>query len=99
MQNYTHKNIDAFIKKIQHGTNWNDEMKINNKIYRIYEYGGGSLMRMDYDYVYFYNKRSHTMIYLKYNLPSTQYINGEKVVKGYYKLISSEIIKNATEWR
>lgn len=99
MKNYYHKDINAFLKKCENGTNWNDEMKIDGKIYRIYEYGGGSLMKLDHDYVYFYNKRNRTMIYIKYHLPSVNYVNGEKIVSGYYQFISGEVIENAEEWR
>lgn len=95
----TYKNIDSFIKKQQKSINWEDEMKIGGKIFRIYEYGGGSLFNMDCDYVYFLNKRTRDAIYIKYICPSYQYIDGEKKQIKEYKFIDWEYQENIDLWR
>lgn len=95
----TYKDLKAFEKRVAKITDWDDYFKMGGKMYNIYEYGGGAMMRMDYDYVYFLNKRTHDMIYVKYHLPSIQYVNGEKQVTGKYSLISVEYLENQELWR
>lgn len=68
-------------------------------MFNIYEYGGGSFMQMDYDYVYFLNKRSGDMVYIKYQCPSYSYINGKRVLIKDYQFISLDYMEQATQWR
>ena len=86
----TFKSVKQFINKQKHSINWEDEMLIGGKIYRIYEYGSG-----DCDYVYFVNKRTHNAINIEYDCPSFQ---GGKQVK-QYRFIDAEFIPNMDLWR
>lgn len=95
----TFKNLQAFKKRIQNGTDWDDYFKLGGKMWNIYEYGGGSMFHMDYDYVYFLNKRSGDMIYVKYDCPSVQYIDNKKVEVRKYKFISLELQAGNSLWR
>lgn len=93
------KDFNAFKKRIKRSTAWEDYFRMGGKMFHIYEYGGGSMMQMDYDYVYFLNKRTNDMIYVKYNLPNIQYIDGKKQVIGEYRFISAEYLENQSLWR
>lgn len=95
----TFKNFEAFEKRVQKAICWDDYFQLDGKMWNIYEYGGGSMMHLDYDYVYFLNKKSGNMIYVKYHCPSYSYINGEKNNIKNYQFISVELIENATKWR
>lgn len=94
-----YKNIDVFIDKQKESINWEDEMVIGGKIYRIYEYGGGSMFHLDYDYAYFVNKRTHNAIYIKYHCPASQHVNGEKVITRKYQFLDAEYIEDMDLWR
>ena len=91
----TFKSVNDFIKKQEKSITWGDEMLIGGKIYRIFEYGGGSMMNMDYDYVYFVNKRTRNAIHIEYDCPSFQ---GGKQVNEYH-FISGEFIPSMELWR
>lgn len=95
----TFKDIKTFEKKLEKSLCWEDYIKIGGKVFKIFEYGGGSLMRLDYDYVYFYNKRSKIMIYVKYDCPSYKWENGVKVKTKDYRFIGMEIIEEPYLWR
>lgn len=69
----TYKTANAFIKAQEQSINWEDYMRIGGKVYKLYEYGGGSMMHMSHDYCYWVNKKTHDAIYLKYHCPSTQW--------------------------
>ena len=104
----TFKDYKTFEKKLNKSLCWNDYFKINGKQFKIYEYGGGSMFHMSYDYVYFYNKRSKTMLYIKYNCPSYQFkedlgkdilLSGKKINIKDYSFISFEVLENPMLWR
>ena len=95
----TFKNEEDFIEKQKDKINWEDWMKIGGKVYKLYEYGGGSMFHMDYDYVYFVNKRTHDAIYIKYICPAFQWIKGEKVQTAFYRFIDAEIYPDMDLWR
>ena len=91
----TFKDLKAFEKRIIKTTDWDDYFQLGGKMWHIYEYGGGSMMHMDYDYVYFRRAHSNDLIYVKYHCPSIQ--AGE--VKQKYQFISLELIPDAWLWR
>jgi len=95
----TFKDINTFANKLKTSLCWEDYFKIGNKIYSIYEYGGGSLFHMDYDYVYFLNRRSKTLILIKYIYPSYRWENSIYKQIKEYQFISFEVIENAYLWR
>lgn len=95
----TFKNIKALEKRLQNGIAWEDYFLLDGRIFNIYEYGGGSIMGLDYDYIYFLNKRSGDMVFIKYHCPSYKYVNSEKVKVKDYRFISLEYIPHATQWR
>lgn len=95
----TYKNVNKFIEKQRNDINWEDYVRIGGKLYKLYEYGGGSMFHMDYDYVYFVNKRTHNAIYIKYHCPATQYIKGERVITRGYQFLDAEFIENMDLWR
>ena len=95
----TFKNIKALERRLQKDIAWEDYFKLNGRMFNIYEYGGGSFMKMDYDYIYFLNKRSGDMIYIKYDCPSTRWVNGKQVKVKDYRFISLECLPQATQWR
>lgn len=95
----TFKDIKTFEEKVKESICWEDYFKIGNKLYSIYEYGGGSLFKMDYDFVYFLNRRTKTLIYIKYICPSYRWENSIKKQIKEYKFISFEVIENAYLWR
>lgn len=87
----TYKNINAFKKRVQKSTDWDDYFLLGGRIFNIYEYGGG--WNTDEPcYVYFKNthKGKNQMIKIEYKLPNINYINGEKVVKGQYQFVDLE---------
>lgn len=63
------KNLQAFEKRIQSGTNWADYFKMGGRVYKIYEYGDAS----GSNYVYFVNKATHDAIKVDYICPSTEW--------------------------
>lgn len=93
------KDIKAFEKRIQLAPEWHDYFMLGGRLYEIYEYGGGSLFHMDYDYVYFRNKRTGDMVYVKYDCPGYQYINGEQVQTKKYSLHEVELQESVEPWR
>ena len=93
------KDIKTFENKLNKSLCWEDYFKIGNLTYKIYEYGGGSMMHLDYDYVYFYNKYTKSMIYIKYDCPSYTYKEGVKVMTKQYRFISLEVLENPYLWR
>jgi hypothetical protein len=93
------KTIEDFKKNLKKGICWEDYFKIGNLTFKIYEYGGGSLFNMSYDYVYFYNKHTKKMIYIKYDCPSYKWESGNKVLTKPYKFIDLEVFKNPILWR
>lgn len=78
--------MEVFEKKLQEGIAWADYFMLGGHLYKIYEYGGGDIMKMDYEYVYFLNKRTGNLIYIKYLLNP-------------YRFISVELQENAYLWR
>ena len=95
----TYKTVDKFIDSQKESINWEDEMIIGGKMFRMYEYGGGAMFHMDYDYIYFVNKKTHNAIYIKYNCPASQYIDGKRVITKKYSFIDAEFIENMDLWR
>ena len=93
------KSLAHFEKRIQDKPDWDDYFMLNGKMFVIYEYGGGSMFHMDYDYVYFINRRTHDVIYVKYYCPASRYVDGKKVVTKKYQLISVEYTPNIELWR
>lgn len=91
--------LPIFEERLKKEICWEDFIKVGGKVFKMYEYGGGSIMRMADDYVYFVNKKSHDAIYIKYICPSYSYKNGEKVNIIEYKFISLEFIPKMTLWR
>ena len=90
----TFKDLQAFKKRIEKTTAWEDYFMLGGKMFTIYEYGGGSMFGEINDYVYFLNKRSKDMIKVIYRLPNTQYKDGKKVVEGQYTFIDLEYTPN-----
>ncbi len=89
------KNIEIFEKKLKDSLCWEDYFKIDGKTFKIYEYGELG----DCDYVYFYNKKSKTMLYIKYDCPSSNWVDGKKVITKQYRFISLEVTENPHLWR
>ena len=92
--------------RLKKGIAWDDSDQITvgnatrgRKVFKLYEYGGGSLYSMSHDYVYFVNKQTHDAIYIKYQCPSYQYKDGVKVQTKHYEFISMEYIENMDLWR
>lgn len=82
----TYKDFKAFERRITKSCDWDDYFRVDGKLYRIYEYGGGNMMKLDYCYVYFLNRRTKTLLYVKYDLNP-------------YKFKSFEVIEDAILWR
>lgn len=97
MKNF--KDLKTFENKLKTELCFNDYMKIGGKLFKIFEYGGGDMFHMDFDYVYFYNKKSKTMLYIKYICPSYCWKNGVKILTKPYKFISFETEENPYLWR
>lgn len=99
----TFKSVSAFIEAQKHEINWDDYMKIGGKVYKLYEYGGGSMFHMSHDYAYWVNKKTHDAIKIEYNCPATQWIKKgnkrEKVVTQVYRFIDAEYIPSMELWR
>lgn len=95
----TFKDIETFKNKLKNSLCWEDSIKIGGKVFNMYEYGGGSLFNMDYDYVYFLNRRTNTLIFIKYICPSYRWENKQRKQIKEYSFISLEIIENAYLWR
>jgi len=99
----TFTSLKAFEKRLQKGIVWEDYFKLDGRTWNIYEYGGGAMFHMDYDYVYFLNKNRKTnqndVIYIRYDCPSYQYKDGVKVETKKYRFIDLELIENASLWR
>lgn len=93
------KTIQEFKRELHKGLCWEDYFKIGKYTYKIFEYGGGSLFNMDYDYVYFYCKKLDNMIFIKYDCPSYQYKNKVRILVKPYKFISMETERKPYLWR
>ncbi len=91
----TFKDLKTFEKKLHKGLCWEDYFKIGGKVFKIYEYGNLD----NCEYVYFYNKKSKTMIYIKYDCPSSRFENGVRIITKNYRFIDLEIIENPNLWR
>ena len=91
--------LQDFESELKKSICWEDYFKIGKYTYKIYEYGGGSMFHMDFDYVYFYNKKTDTLIYIKYDCPSYAYKNKVKIQTKKYKFISLEVIGKPYLWR
>jgi hypothetical protein len=91
----TFKDIKQFKEKLIKGLCWEDYFKIGNLTYKIYEYGDLE----NCNYVYFYNKYSKTMLFIKYDCPASRYENGIKIITKEYRFISLEVLKNPYLWR
>ena len=95
----TFKDLASFEKRNSQSIAWDDYFKMGGRMFKIYEYGGGSMFHMDHDYVYFVNKKTRDAIYVKYHCPSYQYRDGVKVQTKEYRLISCEYIPSMELWR
>lgn len=95
----TYKSIEKFINNQKNEITWEDYMRIGGKVYKLYEYGGGSMFNMPYDYVYFVNKKTHNAIYIEYHCPVGTYKNGTHIITKPYKFIDAEFIPNMDLWR
>lgn len=95
----TFKNLQALEKRLQRGIAWDDYFMLGGRLYEIYEYGPGPGVNIGYDYVYFLNKRSGNLIYIKYICPSYQFINGVRQQTKSYQFIDLELQENAYLWR
>lgn len=91
----TFKDIKTFEKKLNKSLCWEDYFKVGGKVFNIYEYGD----LPDSEYVYFLNKRTRTLIYIKYDCPASKYVNGVKVITKKWRFISLEVYENAMLWR
>ena len=91
----TFKDIKTFENKLKNSLCWEDYFKIDGKLFKIYEYGDLD----NCDYVYFYNKKTKIMLYIKYNCPSSKYVDGVKIQTKQYKFISLEVLDNPNLWR
>jgi len=91
----TFKDIKTFKKKLNKSLCWEDYFKIGGRVFNIYEYGD----LPNCEYVYFLNKRTNDLIYIKYDCPASEYIDGIKTTTKKYKFISLEFIPNANLWR
>ncbi len=96
----TYKDIDAFKKRVQKTTDWDDYFMLGGRMYKLYEYGGGGGMFGNIPcYAYFLNKRTRDAVKIEYDLPSVQYVDGKRVEKGEYRFIDLEVIPNMSLWR
>lgn len=86
----TFKNFGAFVKRVEKTTAWADYFNLDNKMFKIYEYGDTD----GHCYVYFLNKKTTDMIRVDYTLPSINYVDSKKVEKGIYSMISAEYMEN-----
>lgn len=84
----TYKTLQHLKDRIQSTTDWDDNIIVDGLTYHIEEYGGGSMMKMDYDYVHFHNKRTGKVIQINYHCPAYQYVDGKKIQTQEYKLLS-----------
>jgi len=95
----TFKSIEVFEQKLKKEIAWQDSIKIGGRVFNIYEYGeAGHGASFENDYVYFLNKPSKTMIYIKYICPSWQ--KGEQTA--VYKFIDLQVLEVGNEidlWR
>lgn len=94
-----YKDLARFIKRNRERIDWADYFMLDGRIFNIYEYGGGSMFHMDYDYVYFVNRRTKDAVYVKYDCPSYQWRDGEKVLTKPYRFIEAEYIPDLILWR
>lgn len=95
----TFRDLKAFERRIQNAPAWDDYFTVKGKMFKLYEYGGGSMFHMSYDYAYFVNKRTRDAIYVKYDCPAYQYVNGERVDTKSYRLHEVEYIPDMGLWR
>ncbi len=91
----TFKDIKTFEEKLKLSLCWEDYFRIGNLKYKLFEYGD----LPDSEYVYFYNKSSKTMLYIKYDCPASKFEKGKRIVTKTYKFISLEVINNPHLWR
>ena len=91
----TFKDLKTFEQKLIKSLCWEDYFKIDGKTFKIYEYGD----LPNCNYVYFYNKHSKTMLYIKYDCPSTNWIDGVKTITKTYRFLSLEVVENPDLWR
>ena len=91
----TFKDVKTFEKKLKDSLCWEDYFKIDGKTFKIYEYGSLD----NYDYVYFYNKKSKTMLCINYDCPASNFQDGVKVITKEYKFISLEVLEDPYLWR
>jgi len=89
------RDLRHFKQELKKSLCWEDYFKIGNLTYKIFEYGDLE----NCEYVYFYNKFSKTMLYIKYDCPGSKYERGKKVITKTYKFINLEVIKNPYLWR
>jgi hypothetical protein len=61
----TYKNTATLKTALLKDIAWEDYMKIDGKVFKLYEYGGGSMFHLPYSYAYFVNKKTHDAIYIK----------------------------------
>jgi hypothetical protein len=66
---------------------WADEFKCAGLTYRIYEYGDADST----SYVYFLNKKTGNLIYVVYDCPSYQYVDGKRIQTKEYHMYSMEL--------
>lgn len=95
----TFKDLKTFARSLIQGMTWEDTMKIGGRVYQIYEYGPGPGENMGYDYIYFLNKRTNDLIYIKYDCPASNYIDGKRVQTKEYKFHELELQQDAFLWR
>ena len=81
----TFKNLQALEKRLERGIAWDDYFTLAGKLWEIYEYGPGPGIGGPC-YVYFLNKRSGSLIHIRYNLNP-------------YSFIDVEMLENAYLWR
>jgi hypothetical protein len=92
----TYANIKTFYNRNRHKIDWEDYFMLNGKLFNIYEYGEGE----GHDYVYFLNKKSGDIVYVQYDCPSYQSINGERIQTKAYNLYEVEYKNNNPyQWR
>jgi hypothetical protein len=95
----TFKDFEAFRVRNAEKIAWDDYFTVGGRLFKLYEYGGGSLFNMPHDYAYFVNKRTRDAIKVEYDCPSFQYRDGVRVQTKEYRLIGIDYIPAMDLWR
>ena len=96
----TFASVDRFRARLQKSLAWDGEhtIRIGQRSYTMYEYGPGPGVTIGYDYAIFRNANTGEMIEIKYDCPSFQYVNGERIQTKNYRFIDLDVY-TAEPWR